>query len=232
MLCSSLAFQPPKELAATLRVVEEAGVTVVSLPLVNQWTQDRSHEGGRTPRWRGITLLHELRAVSRMIQSINLNVHGEPAEVSWDWAGVGRKGPRLRGSSAEGDATGKGGHALCWRGMHAVAAQEPQGCLACMHVPTCFGSCRLQPCAQAGIPTAISSDNVRDQFYAYGDLDMLEVFTQVRLRALVAARLMRLLCCGFCVACCVACFHLWRVAGSIARARSATASAWRAAEPC
>ncbi|PSC72883.1 Cytosine deaminase [Micractinium conductrix] len=90
--CCSLAFQPPKELAATLRVVEEAGVTVVSLPLVNQWTQDRSHEGGRTPRWRGITLLHELRA--------------------------------------------------------------------------------------AGIPTAISSDNVRDQFYAYGDLDMLEVFTQ------------------------------------------------------
>ena len=31
---------------------------------------------------------------------------------------------------------------------------------------------------QAGIPVAISSDNVRDQFYAYGDLDMLEVFTQ------------------------------------------------------
>ena len=32
---------------------------------------------------------------------------------------------------------------------------------------------------QAGVATAISSDNVRDQFYAYGDLDMLEVFTQV-----------------------------------------------------
>ena len=30
------------------------------------------------------------------------------------------------------------------------------------------------------MPTAIASDNVRDQFYAYGDLDMLEVFTQVR----------------------------------------------------
>ena len=26
---------------------------------------------------------------------------------------------------------------------------------------------------------AIASDNVRDQFYAYGDLDMLEVFGQV-----------------------------------------------------
>ena len=35
------------------------------------------------------------------------------------------------------------------------------------------------PPKQAGIPTALSSDNVRDQFYAYGDLDMLEVFTQV-----------------------------------------------------
>jgi len=61
--CSSLAFQPPDELAKTLEVVKRAGVTVVSLPLVNQWTQDRSHEGGRTPRWRGITLLHELRQV-------------------------------------------------------------------------------------------------------------------------------------------------------------------------
>lgn len=60
---SSLAFQPPEELALTLDVARQAGVTVVSLPLVNQWTQDRSHEGGRTPRWRGITLLHELRQV-------------------------------------------------------------------------------------------------------------------------------------------------------------------------
>lgn len=60
---SSLAFQPPEELRKTLEVAREAGVTVVSLPLVNQWTQDRSHEGGRTPRWRGVTLLHELRAV-------------------------------------------------------------------------------------------------------------------------------------------------------------------------
>ena len=64
--CSSLAFQPPAELEKTLQVVREAGVTVVSLPLVNQWTQDRSShsaECGRTPRWRGITTLHELRQV-------------------------------------------------------------------------------------------------------------------------------------------------------------------------
>lgn len=90
--CCSLAFQPPEELEKTLAVAAEAGVTLVSLPMVNQWTQDRDHAGGRTPRWRGITLLHEARA--------------------------------------------------------------------------------------AGVPVAIASDNTRDQFYAYGDLDMLEVFNQ------------------------------------------------------
>lgn len=30
-----------------------------------------------------------------------------------------------------------------------------------------------------GIPVAMASDNTRDQFFAYGDLDMLEVFNQV-----------------------------------------------------
>ena len=57
--------------------------------------QDRDLEGKRTPRWRGVTLAHEIRA--------------------------------------------------------------------------------------AAVPFAIASDNTRDQFYAYGDLDMLEVFTQVTL---------------------------------------------------
>ena len=45
--------------------VAELGVAVVSLPLCNQFLQDRSYrEDGapRTPRWRGITLLHELRS--------------------------------------------------------------------------------------------------------------------------------------------------------------------------
>lgn len=65
----------------------------MSLPLVNEWTQDRSTgDANRTPRWRGITTLHELR--------------------------------------------------------------------------------------DAGVKAAMASDNTRDQFYAYGDLDMLEVFTQ------------------------------------------------------
>ena len=64
-----------------------------------QGVQDRDQRGERTPRWRGVTLLHELRS-------------------------------------------------------HAV-------------------------------PVAIASDNTRDQFYAYGDLDMLEVFNQVPSRVII-----------------------------------------------
>ncbi|KAK9842487.1 hypothetical protein WJX81_002358 [Elliptochloris bilobata] len=90
--CCSLAAQPPRELARTLQAAAEARVTVVALPLVNEWTQDRDHAARRTPRWRGITLFHELRG--------------------------------------------------------------------------------------AGIPVAVASDNTRDQFYAYGDLDLLDVFGQ------------------------------------------------------
>lgn len=41
--------------------IAQARVTVVALPLVNEWTQDRDHAACRTPRWRGITLFHELR---------------------------------------------------------------------------------------------------------------------------------------------------------------------------
>ena len=41
-------------------LVAQAGITVISLPPVNQYLQDRMPH--RTPRWRGVTLLHELRA--------------------------------------------------------------------------------------------------------------------------------------------------------------------------
>ncbi|MEO7760366.1 MAG: cytosine deaminase, partial [Casimicrobiaceae bacterium] len=57
--CCSLAVQPPDEVARTLDVVAKAELAIVSLPLCNLFLQDRS--SGRTPRWRGITLLHELR---------------------------------------------------------------------------------------------------------------------------------------------------------------------------
>lgn len=88
--CCSLALQDAEEVDRTLDLVARAGIGVVSLPLCNMYLMDR--QAGRTPRWRGVTLLHEMR---------------------------GR-----------------------------------------------------------GIPVAVASDNTRDPFYAYGDLDMVEVFTQ------------------------------------------------------
>jgi cytosine/creatinine deaminase len=88
--CCSLACQAPDEIERTLDLVAEAGIAVVSLPTCNLYLQDRA--SGRTPRWRGITLLHELKA--------------------------------------------------------------------------------------HGIAVAVASDNTRDPFYAWGDLDMHEVWRQ------------------------------------------------------
>jgi cytosine deaminase len=58
--CCSIALQPPEEVARTLSLVAEAGIAVVSLPMCNMYLQDRTP--ARTPRWRGVTLLHEMRA--------------------------------------------------------------------------------------------------------------------------------------------------------------------------
>jgi cytosine deaminase len=87
--CCSLARQPDLEVLDTLDKVAKAGLAVVSLPMCNLYLQDR-RSNQTTPRWRGVTLLHEMKA--------------------------------------------------------------------------------------RGIPVAVASDNTRDPFYAYGDLDMLEVY--------------------------------------------------------
>jgi cytosine deaminase len=89
--CCSLARQPDDEAKRTLDKVAKAGVNIVSLPMCNLYLQDRRSDR-TTPRWRGVTLVHEMRA--------------------------------------------------------------------------------------RGIKVAVASDNTRDPFYAYGDLDMLEVFRQ------------------------------------------------------
>jgi cytosine deaminase len=87
--CCSLARQPDAAVLGTLDKVARAGIAVVSLPMCNLYLQDRRQDG-TTPRWRGVTLLHEMKA--------------------------------------------------------------------------------------RNIPVAVASDNTRDPFYAYGDLDMLEVY--------------------------------------------------------
>jgi cytosine deaminase len=54
----SLSLQREEVIAETIRLVREAGITVVSLPMCNMYLQGRAP--GRTPRWRGVTLLREL----------------------------------------------------------------------------------------------------------------------------------------------------------------------------
>jgi cytosine deaminase len=58
--CCSLAVQADDDVDRTLDLVAKAGLAVVSLPMCNLFLQDRAP--ARTPRWRGVTLLHEMRA--------------------------------------------------------------------------------------------------------------------------------------------------------------------------
>ena len=69
--CCSLALQGDDERRKTIDAVARAGLSVVSLPMCNMFLQDR--EAGRTPRWRGVTALHELKraGVNVMIASDN-----------------------------------------------------------------------------------------------------------------------------------------------------------------
>jgi len=88
--CCSVSAMAEPEALHTLDLVAKAGLHVVSLPMCNLYLQDR--HAHRTPRMRGITLVHEMKA--------------------------------------------------------------------------------------RGINVSFASDNTRDPFYAYGDLDMLEVMRE------------------------------------------------------
>ena len=61
--CCSLSVQDEARALNTLDLVAKAGINVVSLPMCNLYLQDRSPLGSaRTPRVRGITLVHEMKA--------------------------------------------------------------------------------------------------------------------------------------------------------------------------
>lgn len=62
--CCSLSRQSDDEIDRTLDLVAKAGITVVSLPLCNMYLQDRVSADAppHTPRYRGVTLLHEMKA--------------------------------------------------------------------------------------------------------------------------------------------------------------------------
>ena len=90
--CCALALQTDEYVREAMEACADAGIDFVSLPAVNLYLQARGTPARRTPHWRGVTVLHELKA--------------------------------------------------------------------------------------HGLKVAIGGDNVRDPFYAYGDHDMLETFSQ------------------------------------------------------
>jgi cytosine/creatinine deaminase len=69
--CCSLALQGSEDEKRIIAMVKEAGIAIVSLPMCNMYLQDR--QSGRTPRWRGVTSLHELKTagVPVMVSSDN-----------------------------------------------------------------------------------------------------------------------------------------------------------------
>jgi cytosine/creatinine deaminase len=58
--CCALSRMEDCELAPLIARVADARIAIVGLPMCNLYLQDR--EAGRTPRWRGVAPLHELRA--------------------------------------------------------------------------------------------------------------------------------------------------------------------------
>ena len=56
--CCSLSVQSPETVEQTLSLVKAANISIVSLPMCNLYLQDRQPDC--TPRYRGVTILHEL----------------------------------------------------------------------------------------------------------------------------------------------------------------------------
>jgi cytosine/creatinine deaminase len=56
--CCSLAMQPDDVIDRTLDLLAQADIAIVTLPTVNMYLQDRT--AGRTPRWRGVTVVQEM----------------------------------------------------------------------------------------------------------------------------------------------------------------------------
>lgn len=74
--CVNLALQPEDVARRTIELCAEAALSVVTLPTPMVYLQDRA--SGRTPRWRGVTLLHELRSAG-----IPVAVAGDNCRDTW-----------------------------------------------------------------------------------------------------------------------------------------------------
>ena len=95
--CCSLAVQDEAVARATIEKVAETGIAVISLPMCNMYLQDRHNGSGvRTPRWRGVTPLNELRAAGAPVAIASDNTR-DPFYAYGDLDGleVLREGARI-----------------------------------------------------------------------------------------------------------------------------------------
>jgi len=96
--CCALAVQEEAHAQYVIEKVVEAGIAVVSLPMCNMYLQDRHNENGmlRTPRWRGVTLLNELKAAGGAVAIASDNTR-DPFYAYGDLDGfeVFREGARI-----------------------------------------------------------------------------------------------------------------------------------------
>ncbi|MEL7143184.1 MAG: cytosine deaminase [Cyanobacteria bacterium J06631_9] len=62
--CCSLSVQSDAAVTKTIEAVKAANISIVSLPMCNLYLQDRQQTGEsvKTPRYRGVTILRELKA--------------------------------------------------------------------------------------------------------------------------------------------------------------------------
>jgi cytosine/creatinine deaminase len=74
--CVNLALQPEPVLQRTIARCGEAGLTFVTMPTPMVYLQDR--RPGRTPRWRGVTAVHELLAAG-----IPVAIGGDNCRDAW-----------------------------------------------------------------------------------------------------------------------------------------------------
>jgi len=74
--CVNLALVPEPSMARTIALCREAGIAFATMPTPMVYLQDR--KPGRTPRWRGVTAVHEL-----LDGGISVAIGGDNCRDAW-----------------------------------------------------------------------------------------------------------------------------------------------------
>ncbi|MDT8872131.1 hypothetical protein RAA17_15555 [Komagataeibacter rhaeticus] len=82
--CCSLSVQDAPRQKEIVQSVADAGMGIVSLPMCNLYLQDR--QPGRTPLWRGVSMVHELHAAGcRSCSPATTRATRSMPMATWTW---------------------------------------------------------------------------------------------------------------------------------------------------